>query len=202
MDLMQRTTVLVDGTPTNYAFGLSLGEYRGLPTAGHSGSWASFRTTLIRFPTQRLTVIVLANSARFDSDGVARQIAELYLEEEIGAAPAAAPHLTPGPESSAEPSFKMGPDALAQYVGRYFSPELETFYNLTVEEDELVAVHRRHGRTVLTPTVRDRFSGRRPLGTIAFERDEDGAVSRMLISSGSRARDLRFERQNEPALPG
>jgi len=86
-------------------------------------------------------------------------------------------------------------EALAAYSGRYFSPELETFYTLVVEEDHLVARHRRHGDIKLSPEKKDVFSGNIWfIGEVQFERNEAGDVTGMRVSNG-RVRRLLFEKQ-------
>jgi CubicO group peptidase (beta-lactamase class C family) len=295
-DLMLRPGILQSGAPANYGFGLNLDEHGGLPMVGHSGGWASFRTALLRFPEQRLTVIVLANSSRFNSDGMALKVAGLYLQEALTAAarpqPDGATAAPPQPDG-ATPGFKMEPKALeaytgyylqengeltlvqlrgdrligrtpgqppmdlvpqsadvfivpqlgaqvlfdrddqgevrgasssigphhlvfqrfaqfkpesemlAHYAGRYYSSELETFYEVVVHDGVLVASHLRLGSFPLHPTIHDRFRGdRRPLGTVVFERNKSGAVTRMLISTDGRARNLVFDRQDDSAPAG
>ena len=39
------------GKKLDYAAGLMMGTYRGLPTVRHGGSWAGYRADLLRFPT-------------------------------------------------------------------------------------------------------------------------------------------------------
>ena len=87
-----------------------------------------------------------------------------------------------------------GPAELEAYVGRYYSPELETVYTVVVEGDRLIARHRRHGDVVLTPEEPDAFgSDQWFFGNVAFERDERGAVTGMRVSSG-RVRNLWIEK--------
>ena len=86
-------------------------------------------------------------------------------------------------------------DELARYAGRYYSPELDTAYSLSVKEEKLVATHVRHGEIELSPTTADEFTGNRwYFGEVVFERDTDGVPASMLVSSG-RVRSVRFERQ-------
>ncbi|GMM92277.1 serine hydrolase domain-containing protein [Qipengyuania sp. MTN3-11] len=86
----------------------------------------------------------------------------------------------------------ISPD-LDDYVGRYFSEELETFYNLSVEDGELVIRHRRFGPAVLTHTKGDTFSGTMPVSQIVFRRDGQGHVVGFDAGNG-RARDIGFEK--------
>jgi CubicO group peptidase (beta-lactamase class C family) len=80
---------------------------------------------------------------------------------------------------------------LADYAGRYFSVELETFYRLVVEEGELTLHHRRLDEASLSAGEEDSFSG----GgfTFSFERDRNGEVIGFYLSNG-RTRDVRFDR--------
>ncbi|HUH14152.1 MAG TPA: serine hydrolase [Longimicrobiales bacterium] len=87
------------------------------------------------------------------------------------------------------------PEELAAYAGRYFSPELETYYTVAVEDGTLVVRHRRLPDPVeLEPgQERDRFGGGFPAAEVTFERAPDGSVSALLVSNG-RTRGVRFER--------
>ncbi len=82
-------------------------------------------------------------------------------------------------------------EELADYAGRYFSTELETFYVIALEEERLVLHHRRLDEATLTAGAEDTFSG----GgfTFTFERDRNGEVIGFYLSNG-RTRDVRFER--------
>lgn len=82
---------------------------------------------------------------------------------------------------------------LASFTGRYFSEELETFYDLSVEDGKLVIRHRRFGPVVLTHTNGDNFSGALPVSQVAFRRDAEGKVTGFEAGNG-RARGIRFEK--------
>lgn len=84
-------------------------------------------------------------------------------------------------------------DALGAYTGRYYSQELETFYNVVVDDGSLVLRHRRLDDVKLTPAKEDRFAGGMPIAEAEFVRDDDGRVTGMLASNG-RTRGVRFER--------
>ena len=82
---------------------------------------------------------------------------------------------------------------LASYTGRYFSEELETFYDLSVEDGRLVIRHRRFGPVPLTHTEGDTFSGTLPVMQVVFRRDDRGNVIGFEAGNG-RARDIRFNK--------
>ena len=80
---------------------------------------------------------------------------------------------------------------LADFAGRFYSEELETFYDFAVEDGGLVMRQRRLGRVPLNPGDEDSFSG----GgfSFAFERDRNGEVIGFYLSN-VRTRDVRFGR--------
>ena len=84
---------------------------------------------------------------------------------------------------------------LEDYVGRYFSEELEAFYTVVLEDDELVLQHRRWDDIQLTYGSGEGFSGGFPIASVDFERDENGTVTGFNAGSG-RTRDVWFEKVN------
>jgi hypothetical protein len=80
---------------------------------------------------------------------------------------------------------------LAAFEGRYYSEELETFYTIVLEDDELVRHHRRLDDATLTAGEEDTFSGGGL--TLSFERDRNGVVIGFYVANG-RTRDVRFQR--------
>lgn len=93
-----------------------------------------------------------------------------------------------------ESPWTPGPAELQRYAGRFYSPELETFYTVRVEDGRLVAWHRRHGTIALTPNGMDTF--RSPawfFSEVRFERDAAGGVTGMRVTSG-RVRNLKLEK--------
>ena len=83
---------------------------------------------------------------------------------------------------------------LGQYVGRYYSPELLTFYSIRLRDDALRAVHQRHTDVALTPLGEDQFGGDQWwFGRATFSRDQAGQIEGFRLTGGG-VRNLRFER--------
>jgi CubicO group peptidase (beta-lactamase class C family) len=82
---------------------------------------------------------------------------------------------------------------LASYAGRYFSEEMETFYDLSVEGGQLVIRHRRFGPVALTHTSGDSFAATLPVSSVVFRRDAQGNVTEFVAGNG-RARDILFKK--------
>jgi CubicO group peptidase (beta-lactamase class C family) len=68
---------LANGTTHPYGFGWGIGEQRGHLEIEHGGSWQGFRTSIERFPEQRLNISVLANLASAQPEKMAKTIAGL-----------------------------------------------------------------------------------------------------------------------------
>ena len=80
---------------------------------------------------------------------------------------------------------------LADFAGRFYSEELETFYTFTVADGVLAMYQRRLGSRPLTSGEEDNFSGDGL--SFTFERDRNGEVIGFYLSNG-RTRDVRFGR--------
>src|SRR5205085_4483402 len=56
---------------------------RGLRSVEHGGADAGFRTQMLRFPEQHVSITVLANAADLNADALARNIADIYLADQL-----------------------------------------------------------------------------------------------------------------------
>jgi CubicO group peptidase (beta-lactamase class C family) len=72
-------TVPTDDPRLRYGFGWRYSEHRGHRTQWHSGETAGFRNVIVRFPDDRLTVIMLTNRDDPEPYQTALRIADLYL---------------------------------------------------------------------------------------------------------------------------
>jgi CubicO group peptidase (beta-lactamase class C family) len=80
--------ILNNGKQIDYALGLQIGSYRGLPTIEHGGALFGYRTEILRFPEQRFSVICLCNLASANVSGLSRGVADVYLKTAAPPAPA------------------------------------------------------------------------------------------------------------------
>jgi CubicO group peptidase (beta-lactamase class C family) len=74
---------LDDGTPIHYGWGLSIRTHRGLPIQSHGGSFPGWNAKMVRFPTERATVIVLANTEGLDPSAMAFLMADDLLGDRL-----------------------------------------------------------------------------------------------------------------------
>ncbi|MBE9463509.1 serine hydrolase domain-containing protein [Dyadobacter subterraneus] len=89
-----------------------------------------------------------------------------------------------------------------ELVGKYYSPELETFYTITLKDDTLKLIHVHHGEVILRVVNKDRLTA--PwwfVQNIDIARDVSGKVTGIRMSNG-RVVNLWFKRLNEDFAAG
>jgi CubicO group peptidase (beta-lactamase class C family) len=192
VDRLHERGVLNSGERISYAFGQGIGEYRGLRLVNHTGGWAGYRSIVERFPDQRFAVVILANAANMNPGPLARQIADLYLEDQFKPIAAASAGRGRGGGASDAAAWKPSGAELQAYAGEYRSAELLTSYVFVIEGNELVARHFRTGDRRLRPIEVDRFQAP-AFGEIRFIRAADGTIEGFTANS-DRIRLLRFDR--------
>lgn len=75
---MWTPTQLSSGEKIPYGFGWSVKSVDGHHLVEHGGAWQGFRTHIARYTDDKLSFIVLANSAQADATGIAHKVAALY----------------------------------------------------------------------------------------------------------------------------
>ena len=183
---MMTSYVLSDGEETGYGYGLSVDEQRGLKRVSHGGSDVAHRSMLAWYPEINAGITTQSNHAGFNS-AVAYELAAAFFTDAMEPEEEA-------DEEAAEGEFDpddSDPEDFDDFEGRYFSDEVETFYDIVLEDGELVMKQRRLDDATLVPGRRDTFSG----GgfSFRFERDRNDQVIGFYLSNG-RTRDVRFGR--------
>ncbi len=86
---MQTQGVLNNGKQIEYALGLFISKYRGLPIVEHGGALFGYRTELLRFPQQKFSVITLCNVGTSNPGRLSYQVVDLYLDGQLSPEPTA-----------------------------------------------------------------------------------------------------------------
>jgi CubicO group peptidase (beta-lactamase class C family) len=192
IEAMHTRGILNDGDTLSYAFGLGIGEHRGLRTVGHSGGDAGFRSYAVRFPDEDFAVVVLSNLGDFSPSSMARRVADVYLADRFEAEE---PEQAPEPEP-ARAAVEVDPAIYDDYAGDYqMGPEVVTVFR---DGDRLWAQGQDGPRLELVPESETRFSVPDRDVYVTFERNEAGEVIRFIGREG----DETFEAQRiEPFVP-
>ena len=123
---LQSHGTLNNGNQIDYAMGLNLGKYRGLPVVEHNGALFGYRTEFLRFPQQRFSVIVLCNLSSSGPERLAHKVADVYLKGDF----------SPGTGVS---HLSQGLPDPGKFAGTYLDPRTKTIYKFTASHGNLLA---------------------------------------------------------------
>ena len=181
---LQRKGRLTTGEEIDYAEGLWHAAHRGLATVGHNGSWAGYRSSLLRFPSERTAVIVLCNAETAEAGAIARRVADAALAGRLGPAAVPSPEPSPSPATERRQPRALGPVERADVAGRYRSDELDAEIHVIAKDDGLV-LRVRDRDAPLVPTGDSEFGVEDPLTlTVAFTRDAARKVTGLTLTCG------------------
>ena len=181
-----------DGTEFDYAGGLELGNYRGLKVVYHTGNTAGYRSALLRFPEQKFSVIFTGNSSNIAHLTLAQRVADVFLASEFKSEKATPlKDWTSGKGGKgikgAKPAVEVPSEKQKEYVGIFYSDELEVIYQVEVRDNKLWLRHRK-GEFQLAPGPSDQFTSSggetSSIGQVHFTRGLEKTVTGMTVVSG------------------
>src|SRR5438034_847894 len=180
--------VLNNGKKLTYAFGLAVGDYKGLKTVGHGGADAGYRSDFIRFPDQRLSLVCLCNFSRSNPGMLTRRVADIYLADQLKPEQPKVKAITAAVPSTAE---KPSEQELASKVGSYYARQREETIRLEFKDGKLTA-NVGPGFQLL-PVGKDRFQVVGAPIQVAFEGASNGHPQRMLAFAEGEKEPIAYE---------
>ena len=196
---LQEPGKLNSGKQLNYAKGLMVEKYRGLPIVEHGGSWGGYRAQLLRFPGQHFSVACLCNLGNADPEKRALRVADIYLAEEMKEP---AHREKEARKRERKETVPVPAEKLATYAGNYRSEELRATYLMAVEDGKLKLKSIQGGDGFLHSSQNLEL---RPVGPDAFVVDDEGlefvfdpsgtgSAGGFRLNAG-RTKGLRFQRK-------
>jgi CubicO group peptidase (beta-lactamase class C family) len=202
---IQEQGKLNDGKVLDYAKGLFIGDYRGLHTVSHGGSWGGYRAELLRFPEQHFSVACLCNLGNASPSNRAHRVADIYWASLMKPKEEKKKESKDDERQKAE--IRLTEEQLRDYLGDYFGDELRIVYRLKASEGKLkLTMGQPSGafsglgssqQDYLRATGADEFELGNTGITVHFRRNAEHLVTGFLLDAG-RTRGLVFER----ILPG
>lgn len=165
---MHTKGVLNSGKPIDYALGLVISEYKGLPTVEHGGALFGYRTDILRFPEQKFSVITLCNLATATPGVYAQKVADIFLADKFK---------SDAPQKRAEASSGFKTDVQA-FAGSYRYLDDHSPMTLDARDGALSLRN-----AVLRPTAANRFVDPNG-GQFAFA-PSPGGTMRLTVTSSS-----------------
>ncbi|WP_293971733.1 serine hydrolase [Sphingomonas sp.] len=134
---LQVRGILNDGVPIQYARGVFITRFAGLPEISHSGSTAGYRAWLALYPTRKISVALLCSTSDANAPDLGRAVASIVLGP------------TPAPPRPADVGV---PTTAGQVAGLYLNAHDQP---LTIVDDK--GRLRIAGGGALFPLSTDRF---------------------------------------------
>ncbi len=199
---LQTPGTLTTGKTLNYAKGLFIEPYRGLPTVRHGGSWGGYRAELLRFPEQHFSVVCLCNRSDSNPENRAERVADIYLASLLSSKE---PKKEDHDDRKKKTEISAAVEELMTLEGQYWSEELAVTYKLAVADGKLTLVQLLGAGgmprsselqgTVLIPVAKDEFDTAVAGATFHFERDPAGLSTSFTLDVG-RSKGMIFKRSS------
>src|SRR5262249_43753423 len=191
IDTMHVEGMLSNGKSSGYAFALQNGTYRGLRTVTHGGALAGYRSYLLRFPQQKVSVIILGNLIPIPINTLPYSIADVVLEKQL--APVVADSTSNKANNVKEELKDFPVENASDYAGAFYSEELDVIYEVTEKNNQLYCSIKGKRPIALIHQSQDFFITEDDV-ELKFERGSKNQITGFSINAG-RVTDLKFKRK-------
>ena len=146
--MMTEPGVLNNGEEIDYAMGLMINQYNGLNTVSHGGSFVGFNAEMMRFPDQKTTIVILANTNNFYASGFAYQVADVVLADDFQLAE----NETKNAVVKNDPKFlDLSEEALEKFSGDYWNEAEAYKRKIYVKDGKLMYYRNQYSESELRP---------------------------------------------------
>ena len=174
-----------------YGCGVCFGRYRGFEYQFHEGNTGAYNATFVRFPAERLAVVVMSNNGSISTHDLARDYAASILDatEDVPSPSLPADSVANAPEPESLPR-----NYPASIEGSFWNEETETEIRILHErgaEYRIIKNGRdRKGTLISKDLLRERSYA------IHIERDERGRTRGLRVDR-DRIRNVRFAKRSK-----
>jgi len=185
---------LFEDVNAEYASGLMIINYKQQKVFLHGGGDAGIQTGYFRFPDLDFSIISMANTNEYDFWGTSLRIADIYLGEFLKEQPQTKKEETTKVESK---KIDLNDRELQEYVGYYFSEEVDYFIKIIYENGQLkMPDTNAPGLLAVTPIQRDYLQV--GPGKAKFKRSVKGNIIGFVLDlDGGRVNGLFYEKRKE-----
>ena len=179
--------VLNNGDTINYAAGVRIDEINGRVAVQHSGATAGYRAYLTYFPEEELSVVFLSNDAGSLTQGVHQELLNIWTGHPVQKS------LTSTNKMNPRPAYELDRLQAQAFIGTYTSQECDGYFDVLLDQSNLVMRNASADSRILTPRSDSTFSLAGG-GTVRFVTDAHHQVMGCYITV-SRARHVWFKRE-------
>ncbi len=195
---LETSMELNDGTVLTYSFGQQKYSYRGIPYFFHSGTIGGFRTRYIRFPDQKVSVVVLCNLLDYSPYRFSQRVSDIVLEEYFKE-PAPA-YTGRGFNREEDDTPVVSPDSLTFYTGIFYSREIDNSHRFYINNNKLyVSLSPMHEPEELRYVGDHTFEAVGAALSYTFNISLESRIEELRLNS-NRVRNLKFSPHIEKAF--
>ncbi|MFC2188438.1 serine hydrolase domain-containing protein [Fulvivirgaceae bacterium LMO-SS25] len=192
---MNTRASLNNGEVTEASMGQWAGvKYKGMEWFDHTGSDASFRAYLSRFPESNSAVVVLANTTPFNATNQGLKTADIFLSEYFKTEGGSPQNKNDQPKKDYD-YIKLSNKELAKFCGKYW--ELDERYDREIKliNDTLVYYRSKSSQTKLLPISENEFKmiGDSNDVSVIFGNGNNESDMQLIINDGRRVDFAKYE---------
>jgi len=199
LELINTKGVLNNGEISDYAFGNFITKYKGVKRISHLGLTNGYRTSIARFPNQKLAVIYLANNGAWKTYDLAGEIYAILLSDEVKLKKRTETENKNNLVSNNETNNDFGDAHITYktYAGVYYSDVILTSYKIENSNNKLHINSIKYGNIPIKPVAKDTFSSDKWfLSKIVFLRDKTNRITGFETYSNRDGTKIYFEKLN------
>ena len=158
----------------NYGYGCVIDSLYGAKRISYTGAINGFKASFIRFPEKQLTITILSNYQSQQVNGpIAKDITAIVLGQKFEM-PVVRKMIT------------LSPTKLQAYVGSYeVAPQMA--FNVVYDGEQLLMEGMGQPAFAIFPEAEDKFFLKVAPAVVAFEKDENGNISKLTMTHNGRA---------------
>jgi len=147
--MLQTLDSFNDGTENTYAFGVGIGDFKGVKSVGHGGAIGGFRANIVAYPEEKLSIAILTNFSNASPGQKSNAISAILLEN-VAEKEAVV-------SSSNNKIVKLSKNALAKYEGSYWNDKENYVRKIYLKDDTLRYYRSENNESPIVPIGRNEF---------------------------------------------
>lgn len=172
--LLQTTDNFNNGRHNNYAFGVVVDKLNGYKTIQHGGSIGGFRSNVLTFPEEALSIVILTNFSSSSPSQKIEAVAKTLLDEK---------EVVNATKNAAPKPIHLREKVLREYTGTYWNEKDSYLRTIYLKNDTLRYVRSIDNETLLIPISKNKFlmNGNDEPIVVHFTSDSNG--KRMAVAN-------------------
>ncbi|RLD50384.1 MAG: hypothetical protein DRI97_17120 [Bacteroidetes bacterium] len=174
--MMQTVDPLNNGEKNNYAFGVVTGSVNSHRTIGHSGSIGGFRSNIITYPDEELSIAILTNFSSSSVGQKSNAISNILMGEPVEEKPVEV--------HDPVKTIKLSNKTLAAYEGSYWHEKENIARKIYLKNDTLRYYRSASSENPLVPVGKDEFQMADVSDVVSVKFEIKGPDRNMIVTVG------------------